>query len=57
MLANLLSVTLIFIFYPFPKYAKMLYSKVDLLAFAIASVAEALDICSINSTQWRSQEF
>jgi len=35
----------------------MLYSKVDMLAFAIVSVAVALCSLAIKGTQWRSQKF
>jgi len=35
----------------------MLYKKVDVLAFAIASVAVALCSLATKGAQWRSQEF
>jgi len=35
----------------------MLYSKVDVLAFTVASVAVALCSLAIKGAQWRSQEF
>jgi len=54
----ILSVSLSFIIYPFRKnyWEKMLYSKVDVQAFATTSVAIALCSLVIKGTQWRSHE-
>jgi len=46
-----------FIFCPFPNQGPTLYSKFDVLAFVIASMAVALCSMKNEGTQWHSQEF